>query len=265
MAVLVAAAMLVPVGLAQTDVHALQKELKGKQLALRNYAADPSASYVWNNGTLVAEPVAFYTFGVFTTKSVKLKRDTLIIEGTRATIVRDRKTGAWELDHQTPMKLKVDLHGTDQSTVVPELQNMMFFPDVQTALAGLPAQIAGTLNTSSDSQTPCKCQWIDASNKGDWLRVDFPSPRLVVPKLLYSVEPDFSAEARQNKVSGNVKLFIDVSATGHVNDIWLARGFGYGLDEAAEKAARQYVFKPATYDGKPVKTVVDVQINFQTF
>jgi len=71
--------------------------------------------------------------------------------------------------------------------------------------------------------------------------------------------------ARQEKISGNVPMLVYASETGHVGDIWLASTAGYGLDEEAEKTVQHYVFKPAIYDGKPVETMLNVEINFQVF
>jgi protein TonB len=43
------------------------------------------------------------------------------------------------------------------------------------------------------------------------------------------------------------------------------RGVGMGLDEKAVEAVRQYKFKPATRDGKPVKVDLYVDVNFNIF
>lgn len=259
---LVAGMILVPTGLAQKKVSELQKALKGKQMVLRNYAAVPVATYTWDNGVLNAEPVKVQTFGEFTTKSVKQKGGTLIFEGKRATLVRNTKTNEMKPQDETPMRLEVDLHGANLSTVLPVLQGMMFFPDMQAALVGLPPQIATTLDISPESKTNCKCNWIFDGSK--WMRVDATSP-LILPKLLYSVEPEFSEEARRKKVAGSVAMILYVSETGQVGNIWLTTSVGYDMDENAEKVVRQYVFKPATYDGKPVATMLRVEVNFQVF
>jgi len=47
--------------------------------------------------------------------------------------------------------------------------------------------------------------------------------------------------------------------------VHVVRGVGMGLDEKAVGAVRQYKFKPATKDGKPVKVELTVDVNFQIF
>jgi hypothetical protein len=51
---------------------------------------------------------------------------------------------------------------------------------------------------------------------------------------------------------------------GHVEDVWLLRPLEFGLDESAVKSARQYVFEPATYEGRPVGTNIFVDVDFKS-
>jgi protein TonB len=43
------------------------------------------------------------------------------------------------------------------------------------------------------------------------------------------------------------------------------RGIGLGLDERAVESVRQYRFKPAMENGKPVVVEMQVEVNFQIF
>ena len=85
------------------------------------------------------------------------------------------------------------------------------------------------------------------------------------PVVIYSVEPEFSEEARKAKVAGNVLVSIIVDATGHPQNVRVIRGIGMGLDEKAVEAVRQYRFKPAMMNGKPVPVEVNFDVNFQIF
>jgi protein TonB len=85
------------------------------------------------------------------------------------------------------------------------------------------------------------------------------------PALLTSVDPEFSEEARKAKFSGNVLVDLIVDEQGNPTHVRVARGVGMGLDEKAVEAVRQYKFKPATKDGKPVKVELTVDVNFQIF
>lgn len=85
------------------------------------------------------------------------------------------------------------------------------------------------------------------------------------PVVLYSVEPEFSEEARKAKFSGNVEVYLWVDQNGRPSHIRVVRGVGMGLDEKAVEAVRQYKFKPAMKDGKPVMVDLYIDVNFQIF
>jgi protein TonB len=85
------------------------------------------------------------------------------------------------------------------------------------------------------------------------------------PQLIYSVEPEFSEEARKAKVAGNVLVNLWVGTDGLPSHVRVIRGVGMGLDEKAKEAVMQYKFKPAMENGKPVLVELNVEVNFQIF
>jgi protein TonB len=78
-------------------------------------------------------------------------------------------------------------------------------------------------------------------------------------------DPEFSEEARKAKVQGNVLVYLWVDQQGRPTHVRVIRGIGMGLDEKAMEAVRQYKFKPAMKDGKPVTVEMNVEVNFQIF
>jgi len=88
---------------------------------------------------------------------------------------------------------------------------------------------------------------------------------VAAPKLIYQVDPEFSEEARKAKFSGNVEVHLIVDENGLPTHVTVYRPIGMGLDEKAVDAVRQYKFKPAMKDGKPVKVDIYVDVNFQIF
>jgi periplasmic protein TonB len=83
------------------------------------------------------------------------------------------------------------------------------------------------------------------------------------PVVLYQVEPEFSEEARKAKFSGKVTVFLWVGTDGKPSHVQVVQGIGMGLDEKAVEAVRQYRFRPAMKDGKPVQVDLYVDVNFQ--
>jgi protein TonB len=82
--------------------------------------------------------------------------------------------------------------------------------------------------------------------------------------VVREVKPDYTAEAKAAHIQGNVLLDTVVLADGNVGDVKVARSLDtmYGLDQQAINAAKQWTFKPATKDGKPVAVRVHIELRF---
>lgn len=73
----------------------------------------------------------------------------------------------------------------------------------------------------------------------------------------------YTAEARQLKVQGDVVLRVTFLASGQVVVQGVVHGLGHGLDEEARRVAQQIRFRPATRDGRPVDITTTITITFQ--
>jgi TonB family protein len=85
------------------------------------------------------------------------------------------------------------------------------------------------------------------------------------PVLIYSVEPDYTAQAKADKVGGIVLINFWVDEQGRPEHVRVRRGLGEGLDEKAVEAVKQYRFKPAMEGGKPVLAELNIEVNFKIF
>jgi len=85
------------------------------------------------------------------------------------------------------------------------------------------------------------------------------------PIAIYQPDPDYSDEARKAKFQGTVILNVVVGADGRVYNPSVARSLGMGLDEKAIERVKDWKFKPATKDGKPVPVVVSVEVSFNLY
>jgi TonB family protein len=83
------------------------------------------------------------------------------------------------------------------------------------------------------------------------------------PAVIYRVDPEYSEEARKAKYSGAVELRVDVDASGRVTNAAVIHSLGLGLDEKAIEAAKQWRFRPAMKDGKPIDSQVLIDLNFR--
>ncbi len=83
------------------------------------------------------------------------------------------------------------------------------------------------------------------------------------PVPLDQPRPAYSEEAREQKHEGVVVLRVEVGPDGRVSNVTVRRPLGLGLDEKAQEAVRQWVYKPALRDGRPVAVQFDLSINFR--
>jgi len=81
--------------------------------------------------------------------------------------------------------------------------------------------------------------------------------------ILDKPRPEYSPEARQAKIEGDVVVEVLFLASGQVQVNRVVSGLGHGLDEAALRAAQQIKFKPARNDGQPVDFPARVRIEFR--
>jgi len=84
----------------------------------------------------------------------------------------------------------------------------------------------------------------------------------VIPQPVYRVEPRYSEAARVARQQGSVTLCVTTGEDGTVRDARVVRHLGYGLDESALDAVRQWRFRPAQKDGKPAAAVVLIEVGF---
>jgi protein TonB len=82
------------------------------------------------------------------------------------------------------------------------------------------------------------------------------------PQLLREVKADYTEEARQRGIEGDVVLEIIVRRDGTVGSVKVLQGLGSGLNDRAVQAVRHWRFAPAQHLGTPVDVTVEVAVEF---
>jgi len=83
------------------------------------------------------------------------------------------------------------------------------------------------------------------------------------PVLMHRVEPEYTEEARQARIMGIVIVEATIGRDGVVKDVTVLKPLPFGLDRAAVDAVKQWIFKPATFNGQPVDVRFNLTINFK--
>ncbi|HEY3103897.1 MAG TPA: TonB family protein, partial [Pyrinomonadaceae bacterium] len=81
-------------------------------------------------------------------------------------------------------------------------------------------------------------------------------------KLIYRVEPEYTADAREKQIVGTVLLGVTVGHDGLPQNIQIKRSLFPSLDQSAVEAVRKWRFEPALKDGQPVSMYMLVEFFF---
>jgi TonB family protein len=96
-----------------------------------------------------------------------------------------------------------------------------------------------------------------------------PPPVAVGPtegvKIISRPKPPYTDSARQNQVTGTVRLRVTFSANGQIGSISPVSGLPYGLTEQAIAAAKQIRFEPAKKNGVPVPSTRVIEYSFSIY
>jgi protein TonB len=85
-------------------------------------------------------------------------------------------------------------------------------------------------------------------------------------KCVYCPDPEYTDEARHEKLQGSVTLRVLVTADGRAGQVKIVKGLGFGLDERAMDKVRTWRFEPAR-DGsrRTIPQWVTVEATYRLF
>jgi len=89
-----------------------------------------------------------------------------------------------------------------------------------------------------------------------------PGSGIEPPRLLREVKAQYTEDARKRGITGGVVLEIVIKSDGSVGDVKVLRGLGFGLEDRAVAAVRNWRFAPARRLGTPVDVIVEVEVEF---
>lgn len=92
------------------------------------------------------------------------------------------------------------------------------------------------------------------------------APGLYPVRCVYCPDPEYTDEARHEKLQGSVTLRVLVTKDGRVGQVKLVKGLGLGLDDRAVAAVRTWRFQPARDANKNAITEwVTVEATYRLF
>ena len=83
------------------------------------------------------------------------------------------------------------------------------------------------------------------------------------PEKILAPQPQYTEIARKARIQGVVIVQAIIDKEGNVTNVKVLKGLPMGLEEAAVSAIKQWRFRPATLNGKPVTVYYNLTVNFK--
>lgn len=112
---------------------------------------------------------------------------------------------------------------------------------------------------------------LTAAGAAGWMLMTRRSPPIYeltdgisAPIPLEMAKPEYTPLAKRAKVQGAVRVRCVLPPSGRCTDVVVVRSLDtlFGLDDEAVRAVRHWRFQPATLDGSPVSTRIDMEVRF---
>jgi TonB family protein len=112
-------------------------------------------------------------------------------------------------------------------------------------------------------KTPADARPTSAIRRVRTVDVSAAEGSIVAPEVVeYTTPPLYSDEARRRLIEGIVTIDARIGVDGQVTAPRVVHGLGFGLDQNALVALRQWQFRPGTRGGRPVDMTVEIDIEF---
>jgi len=85
---------------------------------------------------------------------------------------------------------------------------------------------------------------------------------VLAPKIVSRIEPRYTEAARNARIQGIVIVEAIIDPQGNVTDARILKPLGFGLDQQALAAIREWKFRPGTLNGQPISVYFNLTINF---
>jgi hypothetical protein len=136
-----------------------------------------------------------------------------------------------------------------------------------------PPQQPSTLPMSADKQSDNSPKPPQPRSNPDGSGKYHVGDGVTAPILVYSEEPEFSEKMIKKHLLGSCVVSLTIDIAGNSHDVHLVksipdasdkrlRGAVLEMQDQCVKTVKQYRFKPATFEGKPVPVDLNIEISF---
>lgn len=237
----------------------LELELKNKPLIIRNFYAGNTLKFS-SDGNLISggNPGIWTINGYFQPSKIKLLEKDLVISGRRLCWVYDYNKKGERFFRGTNTTIRI-AHSPERNTLagIMELLSKVFFTSDESLEDSVPSYWKELVQKKfilkdSANYGVFEIMNVNASVQG----------KLVSPRILHRVNPRYTEEARNLRLSGSMAVKVLITEEGKAVVQEILRPLGAGLDEIAIKTCETWKFSPALLNGSPVKFLTVIDFSF---
>ena len=275
--------LLITLASAENQQQQLKTALKGKTVFIRGFYQDDRLEYTAQGDVMGTPQPGSWTVAKMQVKSVALNQDRFEVRGSRVITYMEQATGEFRtLKPARKRTITVTVHVPPSTLNQQQLDSLIqkvFVTEPKPDVGVFPPYwrefFSGNIVKSIDKQGKPILKRSNEVEPGDdnspvctdsagnpVFRI---SKSIDGPKLLFQIDPEYSEQARQAKISGITVVSLEVDKTGAIQDIQIVQPIGYGLDDQAVRAIERWRFSPATRAGEPVAVLVQVEMGFRLY
>ena len=231
----------------------------GRALILRGFPAGDELKYDAAGHPQGSGKVTDWTLAGFDLEKVSRRADgDLQLDGVRVAIRYNPEQHIFERHPQKDEKLKILLAVNSEARGLQGALATMFAVGIDPALQrAMPAYWRHYFSPG--------LAWPQDDLTGQTIVPANSAAGLEFPVAEKKPEPEFTGEARQDKVKGTVLVRMVVGTDGVARRIAIRQPLGYGLDARVAETLERYRFKPGMKDGKRVAVEMVVNQMFDVY
>jgi hypothetical protein len=260
---------------AAQDLYSILKpKLEGGQLELRTPA--PEVQLTFDDAGTLKRPSSHGLRSIdafLLVKKIKVEGSVFSLEGERLAMIWNQKKQRTELSHTSlPVYVAMELpigHSTDEKEFAKEFYKVFVSPE-ESKHRECSVEEQKMFAEAISKTYPRKKK---DSEVEPATQVCFPGGNRVLkfgkgikpPKAIKTEDPHYSGNARQSKIQGTNVFMVAIDDTGQTTDALMVRSLEPSLNYESLVALRNWTFKAAELDGKPVACTVNVEINYRLY
>lgn len=267
----------VPTGLAQDLVSTLKPKLEGQVLELRTPA--PEVQLTYDSAGTLKHPSKHGLRSIdafLLVKKIKVEGALFSLEGERLAMVWDQNEQRTKLTTTSvPVYVAIDLPNggaTSEADFSSELFKIFVGSQEDNQRECTPEEQQKFAVIANGQVHPKKRKKKEIESVAPSV-VCFPGGNRVLrigkglkpPKAIKTEDPHYSSAARRAHLQGTNVFMVAIDDKGEMIDALMVRSLEPSLNYQSLVALRDWKFKPAEFEGKPVACTVNVEINYRLY